>query len=132
MPLATYGRMPKNAKLSFGGNMSYKIYHNPRCSKSRQALELLEKAGAKVEIVEYLKTGLKKKELEELFGMLKNPLKELIRTKEKEFDKSTDLESKKSVIDAIYKTPKLLERPIVVKGKKAVVGRPPENVKELL
>lgn len=113
--------------------MSYKIYHNPRCSKSRQALAILEDNGVKTEVIEYLKTGVTKSELETLFDMVKGvELKQLIRTKEKEFDKSTDLTSRDAVIKAIVKNPKLLERPIVVKGKKAVIGRPPENVNELL
>jgi arsenate reductase len=113
--------------------MSFKIYHNPRCSKSRQTLAILEENGVKTEVIEYLKTGVTKSELEELFDMVKGvELKQLIRTKESEFDKSTDLTDKNAVIAAIVKTPKLLERPIVVKGKKAVIGRPPENVNELL
>jgi arsenate reductase len=113
--------------------MSFKIYHNPRCSKSRQTLAILEENGVKTEVIEYLKTGVTKAELEDLFSLVKGvELKQLIRTKEKEFDKSTDLENRDSVIKAIVANPKLLERPIVVKGKKAVIGRPPENVNELL
>jgi arsenate reductase (glutaredoxin) len=111
--------------------MIFKIYHNPRCSKSRQTLEILNKAGVEVQIITYL-DGVTKSELEELFSMVDTPLKNLIRTKESEFDISVDLESQDQIIAAIVATPKLLERPIVVKGKKAVIGRPPENVNSLL
>lgn len=109
-----------------------KIYHNPRCSKSRQALALVEASGHKFEVVEYLKTGVTKKELEEIVRILKNPIHELIRTKESEFDKNTNIENKNEVIKAIVNCPKLLERPLVIKGKKAIIGRPPEAVETIL
>lgn len=112
-----------------------KIYHNPKCSKSRQTLALIEEAGIKPEVVEYLKTPLSAKELGELVQLLGVKPIDIVRTKEAEFkelglDKKLPADAK--LLALIAKNPKLLERPIVVKGKKAVIGRPPENVKALL
>jgi arsenate reductase len=114
-----------------GEVMSYKIYHNPRCSKSRQTLEILTSNGIEPVIIEYLKVGLTKAEVKSLISMLKRPLKDLVRTKEAEFDKAIDLTNEKEVIAALVAVPKLLERPIVIKDKKAIIGRPPENVEAL-
>ena len=114
-------------------NSEWKIYHNPRCSKSRQALELLQKKGVEPQIVEYLKEGLKTKETEELIKNSKNEAKEFIRKKEKEFAdyKNSKLDSASSVAKILSKCPKLLERPVVVRKKKSLIARPPELVKEL-
>ena len=111
-----------------------KIYHNARCSKSRNSCNLLTESGAEFEIVEYLKTPLTKKELKGLLVKLNIPAKELIRKGEKIFKenyKGKDL-SEKEWIAAMIKFPILMERPIIVKGEKAVIGRPIENVIELL
>ena len=97
-----------------------RIYHNPRCSKSREARQLCEDAGVELEIVEYLRTPPDEVELKELLGKLGLNAHGVIRSKEEE------------LLAAIIKYPILLERPIVVKGKQAVIGRPPENVKQLL
>ena len=110
-----------------------KIYHNPRCSKSRQALEILNSEGHDVEVIEYLKTGLKKSEVEELLSMLGSESSDIIRTKEAEFKEAPfDIEKKGEVTKGLVNTPKLLERPIVVKGKKAIIARPPEKINDFL
>lgn len=114
--------------------MSLKIYHNPRCSKSRETLQLIEESGAQVEVVEYLNTIPSKEELTQLVAQLGIRPEQLIRKGEdvyKEHFKGKDL-SDAEWIDAMVTYPKLIERPIVVKGNKAVLGRPPQNVLELL
>ena len=111
-----------------------KIYHNPRCTKSRQTLVLLQEKGVKPEVVEYLKDLLSAKELKELIEFLGITPLELVRKNEvvwKEQFKGKKL-SAEEVINAMVKNPKLIERPVVVKEKKAVLGRPPENVLKLI
>lgn len=111
-----------------------KIYHNPRCTKSRQALALLEEKNEEIEIVEYLKTNPDKAELTSLIDMLGIAPLDLIRKGEdifKENYKGKDL-SDSEWIDAMVANPKLIERPIVVKNGKAVIGRPTEKVIEIL
>lgn len=111
-----------------------KIYHNPRCSKSRQGLEILKNNNQDFEVVEYLKTPLTFLELEQLIAMLKiNPI-DLIRKNEaiwKEQFKGKDLDNK-AIITAMIDNPKLMERPIVVKNNIAVIGRPPEKIISIL
>ena len=111
-----------------------KIYHNPRCSKSRQTLQLITDAGVEPEIIEYLNDIPSKKELKSVIDLLGIKPFDLLRRGEADFKenyKGKDL-TDDQWIDAMIKYPKLIERPIVVKGKKAVLGRPPENVKDLL
>ena len=109
------------------------IYHNPRCSKSRQTLAILEENEVEIEIVEYLKNPLNKKNLSSLIKKLKIKPKELVRTKEKVFKElDVDLENDAAVIKAIVENPALMERPIVEKKDRAIIGRPPENVLDLL
>ena len=110
------------------------IYHNPRCSKSRQSLALLRENGEEPEVIEYLKTSLDEVALRDLFVKLGLEAHEVVRTKEEPYEQlalSPD-SSEEEVIAAIVKYPILMERPIVVKGNSAVIGRPPENVHELL
>lgn len=110
-----------------------KIYHNPRCSKSRQTLDLIKEANIEVEIVEYLKEIPSKDELKDVLSKLGKRPVEILRKGEadyKENFKGKEL-SDDEWIDAMIAYPKLIERPIVVKDNKAVLGRPPENVKEL-
>lgn len=110
-----------------------KIYHNPRCSKSRQTLQLIQDEGKDVEVVEYLKDIPTEKELSEILKKLGLNAEDLIRKGEaiyKENFKGKEL-SDKEWIKAMVKHPKLIERPIVVEKDKAVLGRPPENVKDL-
>jgi arsenate reductase len=113
----------------------YTIFHNPRCSKSRQALGLLQERGIEPEVVEYLKTPLSTQTLQNLCEKLGVNVVDMMRTKEREFKELglgdrgvTDNE----LLQAMTQNPILLERPIVVCGDKAVIGRPPENVLELI
>ncbi|MFT4680940.1 MAG: arsenate reductase [Granulosicoccus sp.] len=111
-----------------------KIYHNPRCSKSRQTLQIITDAGIEPEIIEYLNDIPSREELKSVIDLLGIKPYELLRRGEADFKenyKGKDL-SDNQWIDAMIKYPKLIERPIVIKGKKAVLGRPPENVKDLL
>lgn len=116
-------------------NLSYmKIYHNPRCTKSRQTLALIEEKGLEPEIIEYLKDTPSQAEIGRLLKALDIKAEDLIRKNEpvyKEKFKGKQL-TQKEWIKAMVTYPKLIERPIVVKGRKAVIGRPPENVLALL
>ena len=107
------------------------IFHNPRCSKSRQALELLQQNGIEPHIVKYLETPPDAEQLRQIIQMLGIPAHELLRKKEAEFklaglDQSTLDDD--TVIEAMMQYPKLIERPIVVHNGKAMIGRPPEKV----
>jgi len=111
------------------------IYHNPRCSKSRQTLALIEEKGISPEIVLYLDTPPNKSQLSNLIEKLGISARELIRKGEdayKENNLNDTSLSDEQLIDAMSRHPKLIERPIVIKGDKAVLGRPPENVLSLL
>ena len=107
-----------------------RIYHNPKCSKSRQTLEIVRSKTSEFEIIEYLKNPLTAKEITVLLSQLNIKPLALVRTQEiiwRENYKGkelTDIE----IINAMFENPKLIERPIVVKNNKAVIGRPPENV----
>ncbi|MDP2540855.1 arsenate reductase (glutaredoxin) [Tenacibaculum discolor] len=111
-----------------------KIYHNPRCSKSRQGLEILENSGKEFKTVKYLDTIPSEEELKEIINLLNISPIDLVRKNEKiwkEEYKGKEL-SDNEIITAMAKNPKLIERPIVINGNKAVVGRPPENIKEII
>ena len=113
----------------------FKIVHNPRCRKSREVLKLLLERGINPVVIEYLKNPLKKKQIEDILSFLnESDYKKIIRTNEliyKEKYKNKTL-SKSDLIQVISDHPILLERPIVVKDKKAIIGRPPENILALL
>ena len=115
--------------------MSIKIYHNPRCSKSRSTLGILEEEGADTHVVEYLQTPPTRDELVEILKMLDMRPRELMRKGESEY-KENGLDSESlsddELIDAMIRFPKLIERPIVINNGKAVIGRPPEIVKTIL
>lgn len=115
--------------------MTTKIYHNPRCSKSRQTLELLRDKQGEPEIVEYLKTPPSAAELGEILDMLGIEPRQLMRIKESEY-KENGLDdptlSRDQLIAAMVAHPKLIERPIVIKDGKAALGRPPETVLDIL
>ena len=119
--------------LRFMANVT--IYHNPRCSKSRQTLQLLQDQGIEPKIIEYLDDPPDAKTLEKLLDMLGIDPIDLIRKKEQPF-KDLGLAKKKddrqALITAMVKHPILIERPIVVKGSKARLGRPPEQVLDIL
>ena len=111
------------------------IYHNPRCSKSRQTLQLLREEGIEPTIVEYLKTPLAKEQLRNISQLLGLRPKDFVRKIEKDFkdsDLSKYLEDDNKILEAMALFPKIIERPIVVLGREAVIGRPPENVQKLL
>lgn len=111
------------------------LYHNPRCSKSRSALQLLEERGFNPNIVRYLETPLSAAELHELLRKLGIRARQLLRTGEDEY-KALGLNdpelTDEQLIAAMVSQPKLIERPILVAGDKAVVGRPPERILEIL
>ena len=111
-----------------------KIYHNPRCSKSRQTLEILQHAGQQPEVIEYLKTPPTASELRDLLQKLNLKPEQLLRKGEQLYkDKYKNQQlTDKELIAIMAENPVLIERPIVVKDNKAVLGRPPENVLELL
>lgn len=111
-----------------------KIYHNPRCRKSRETLAIIEEKGVKPEIILYLEKAPTQKELKDIIKLLDIKPEALLRKGEKIYKenyKGKDL-SDVEWIKAMVNNPKLIERPIVIKGKKAILGRPPENVHELL
>ncbi|WP_156113437.1 arsenate reductase (glutaredoxin), partial [Wocania ichthyoenteri] len=110
-----------------------KIYHNNRCSKSRCGLEILENSGKEFEIIKYLDDTLSAKALKEIMALLKiNPI-DLVRKNEtiwKENFKGKTL-TDAEIIQAMVENPKLIERPIVINGDKAVIGRPPELILDI-
>lgn len=111
-----------------------KIYHNPRCSKSRQGLEILKNANVDFEIIEYLKQPISAAEISTILTKLHLKPIDLVRTNEsiwKENFKGKDL-SDAAIIKAMVENPKLIERPIVINGDKAVIGRPPEIINSIL
>ncbi len=111
------------------------IYHNPRCSKSRAALKLLEEKGVKPKIVEYLKTPPDAKTLDGFLKKLKMEPRQLMRRGEapyKELKLAEETKSRDALIRAMVENPILIERPIVVNGAKVALGRPPENVLDIL
>ncbi len=113
--------------------MSVTIYHNPRCSKSRQTLAILEDKNVGHEVVEYLTSPPSKAELKRILGMLGGKAADIVRKKEaKEAGLDIASMSEEEIIDAMVKTPIIIERPIVVAGDKAVMGRPPENVLSII
>lgn len=115
--------------------MSSVIYHNPRCSKSRQTLELVRQKTNDIDVIEYLKTPPTVAELTAVIDMLGISARELLRTKEAEY-KTSGLDDKslsdKQVIELMVSNPKVIERPIVVANGKAAIGRPPESVLDIL
>jgi arsenate reductase len=110
------------------------IWHNPRCSKSRDSFKLLEEKGIEADVVKYLDNPPSKEELKEVLKMLGIAPRELMRTKEaiyKELNLKEENDDEK-LIEAMVENPKLIERPIVIKDGTAVIGRPIEKVIELL
>jgi len=111
--------------------MTTRIYHNPRCSKSRQTLKLLEEHGIEAEVIHYLETPPGIDELRGLVDALSLPVAQIVRTGESTFkDMKLDIDEMNdtSVFEAIASNPILLQRPIVVVGNRAAIGRPPESV----
>jgi arsenate reductase (glutaredoxin) len=111
------------------------IWHNPRCSKSRQTMQLLTDAGVEPTVIEYLKTPPEPSEIKRVLSILNIAPKALMRTKEAAFKENglgaADV-SDDALVAAMAAHPILIERPVVIKGDRAVIGRPPENVNALL
>lgn len=111
----------------------FTLYHNPKCSKSRQALALLQDADIQFEIVEYLKTPLTEKELKTLLKKLGLKASELVRKKEEAYTiRQLEGSSEAELIKAMHEEPKLMERPVLAYNSKAVIGRPTEKIAEFL
>ncbi len=115
--------------------MKVTMWHNPRCSKSRQTLQLLQERGIEPEIVKYLETPPSADEIREVLRLLGfSSARQLMRTKEKEYKELglKDVDDEDRLIAAMVEHPRLIERPVVIvedeKGKRAALGRPPENV----
>ena len=115
--------------------MEILIYHNPRCSKSRQTLEILQQQGIQPTVIEYLKTPPNHQQLDSLLRGLELQPRELMRSSEAEY-KQQQLDdpslSRDQLIEAMIEFPKLIERPIVVAGDQMIIGRPPEAVLTIL
>ena len=111
------------------------IYHNPKCSKSRKALEIIKSKNIEPTIILYLLNKLSKTEVKNLLSKLGLSIRDILRTGEDEY-KNNNLKNESlsddKLIEFLIKFPKLLERPIVVKNNKAVIGRPPENILNVL
>ena len=115
--------------------MAVTIYHNPRCSKSRQTLQLLQDRGIEPEIVEYLKTPPSPEQLDAVLAKLGMEPRALMRTKEAAYHESGMADeglSRRALIDLMVANPIVIERPIVVNGARAALGRPPESVLSIL
>lgn len=115
--------------------MSVTLYHNPRCSKSRQTLELLTQKGVEPEIIEYLQTPPDAQQLEQILTMLGLEPRQLMRTGEVEYKDNNLADpalSRAQLIQAMVDHPRLIQRPIVLHNGKAALGRPPESVLEIL
>jgi arsenate reductase len=111
-----------------------KIYHNPRCKKSREGLAILENSGKEFEVIRYLETGLSVKKITEIIHLLNSTPIKLVRTTEKIWKENYKGKkmSDAHIITAMIENPKLIERPIVINKEKAVIGRPPENIKTII
>lgn len=113
-------------------NMSWFIYHNPRCSKSREALAILQDNVENIKIIEYLKNPPSKIELNHILSSLGLSIREIIRQKEKEYREIKTDATDEEMIAFVLKHPILLERPIVIGGGRGIIARPPEKIIEFL
>ena len=114
---------------------AFKIFHNSRCSKSRQALQILQDSNCDIEIINYLEIDLDVSLIKDVLKKLSLKPRDILRTSEQDYKDNNLKEDNLSddvLIDYMVKYPKLIERPIVIKGHKAVLGRPPENILELI
>jgi len=110
------------------------VWHNPRCSKSREAIKIVEESGCDAEVVKYLETNPDKETLTNLLKMLDLTPRELMRTKEAIYKelKLKDESNDEKLIEAMVENPKLIERPVLIKDGKAIIGRPTERISEFL
>lgn len=111
-----------------------KIYHNPRCRKSREGMEILEKSGKEFQVIKYLEEVPTKEELREVLNCLAITPEMLVRKNEAIWRENyrNRLLSEDEILDAMVAHPRLIERPIVINGDKAVIGRPSERIQEIL
>lgn len=112
-----------------------KILHNPRCSKSREALAVLQQQALHVEVIEYLKNPLTADELATVLHKLGIPARQLLRSKEEAYNQlglDNMALTEQQLINAMVQQPRLIERPVIIKGNKAVIGRPVSNIASLL
>lgn len=126
--------MTKSDKISPLREKGLKIYHNPRCRKSREGLAILENSGKEFEIIKYLEAVPSKKELTEIIQLLGITPTQLVRKNEKIWKdnfKGKEL-SDTEIIQAMIENPKLIERPIVINNNRGVIGRPPETILEII
>ncbi len=118
-----------------GKDMQTIIWHNPRCSKSREAVKISQEAGVESEIVKYLEANPRKEELKKVLKMLGfSSVREWMRTKE-DIYKELDLKNvtdEEALLDAMVEHPKLIERPVIIKGEKAIIGRPTSIIEDFL
>ena len=121
-------------KINENSNMAV-IYHNPRCSKSRQTLEILREHNVETNVILYMETRIEQATLLSLLKMLGITPRQLIRRNEADFKRlhlDNGNKTDEDLVNAMIEHPKLIERPIVVHNNKAVIGRPPENIHEIL
>ena len=115
--------------------MKTTIYHNPRWGKSRDSVRILSDKNIPFTIIEYLKKPLKVKQLKHIIKLLDLNAFDIVRTTEKDY-KDNNLEAlsddEQKLLEAIEQFPKIMQRPIIIHGKKAVIGRPPENINKIL
>ena len=110
------------------------IYHNPACGNSRGAMELLRQRGVEFDVIEYLKTPPAREALEKILAMLEGPVENLVR-KDKRFDElklnAADYTAKETVIPLLLQHPELMQRPIVIRGGRAIIARPANLLEKL-
>ena len=111
-----------------------RIYHNPRCSKSREALKLIKEKSKEIEIIEYLKNPMTFEDLEFILSKLSISPIDLVRKKERIWKENFNEKKLKGneIIQIMVENPRIIERPIVINGMKAIIGRPPENVLKIM
>jgi len=111
------------------------FYHNPKCSKSRKALEIIENQNINTKVILYLKDKLTKNMLQQILDLSGLSVRDIIRSNEKEY-KENNLENltltHDDILDLIVKYPKLLQRPVLIYNNKAIIGRPPENILRII
>ena len=116
--------------------MKIEIYHNPRWSKSRESVKILKKINKPFTIIEYLKDGLNKQNLNDVLSKLNLDPIQIIRINDKKFKElhltEADLTNKNKLLDILIENPIILERPIIINNNKGIIGRPPENIYKIL
>ena len=111
------------------------IYHNPQWGKSRKSVEILKNKNINFTIIEYIKNPLKKDALKELLGLLDMEASDIVRTTEKDFvenNLSNIIGDEEKILEAIERHPRIMQRPIIICDRKAVIGRPPENINKII